>query len=127
MKRSRLKYFILIIVTILLGLASRRIGRIPAVTGDVLWAMMVFLMFRFLFIDKSLKFVALISLCFCYLIEMSQLYHEPWIDRIRNTSLGALVLGHGFLWSDVLAYTMGVGLCALAERRLQATADAEKV
>ena len=127
MKRSRLKYFILIIVTILLGLASRRVGGIPAITGDVLWAIMVFLMFRFLFIHKSLRFVALISLCFCYLIEMSQLYHEPWIDRIRNTSLGALVLGHGFLWSDVLAYTLGVGLGVLAEWRFKATAHAEKV
>ena len=127
MKRSRLKYFILIIVTILLGLASRRIGGIPAVTGDVLWAMMVFLMFHFFFIDKSLKFVALISLCFCYLIEISQLYHEPWIDRIRNTSLGALVLGHGFLWSDVLAYTLGVGICALAEWRFKAIAHGGNV
>ena len=120
MIKSRLIYFILIVVGILLGLSSRRIALVPAITGDVLWAIMVFLMIRFLFIRKSLKFVALISLSFCYLIEMSQLYHEPWIDRIRNTSLGALVLGHGFLWSDLLAYTLGVGLCVLAEWRSQA-------
>ena len=127
MKKRRLKYFSLIVVTILLGLISRRIGFIPAVTGDVLWAIMVFLMIRFLFIYKSLKFVALISVSFCYLIEMSQLYHEPWIDRIRNTTFGALVLGHGFLWSDVLVYTLGVCLCVLAEWKLHPTVHSEKV
>ena len=43
-----------------------------------------------------------------YLIEISQLYHAPWIDAIRATALGGLVLGFGFLWSDILCYTVGV-------------------
>ena len=49
-----------------------------------------------------------LALVFSYLIEISQLYHAPWIDAIRSTALGGLVLGFGFLWSDILCYTVGV-------------------
>ncbi|MDO4536447.1 MAG: DUF2809 domain-containing protein, partial [Clostridium perfringens] len=40
----------------------------------------------------------------------SQIYHAPWIDSIRNTTLGGLVLGFGFLWSDILCYTIGIAI-----------------
>ncbi|CKH20539.1 Protein of uncharacterised function (DUF2809) [Streptococcus pneumoniae] len=46
---------------------------------------------------------------------MSQLYHAEWIDNIRATTLGGLVLGYGFLWSDLVAYTIGVGVGFLFE------------
>jgi hypothetical protein len=49
---------------------------------------------------------------------MSQLYHAPWIDSNRGTTLGALVLGHGFVWSDLACYAVGVGLGASIEFRL---------
>ena len=51
-----------------------------------------------------------VALSFSYLIEVSQLYHAPWIDSIRATTLGGLVLGFGFLWSDIACYTVGVTL-----------------
>lgn len=57
----------------------------------------------------------IISLIFCFIIEISQLYHAEWIDRIRDTSLGGLVLGYGFLWSDIGAYTVGITACAAIE------------
>ena len=49
--------------------------------------------------------------CSCA-IEVSQLYHAPWIDAIRDTRPGALVLGDGFLWSDLACYAAGVALGA---------------
>ena len=52
----------------------------------------------------------------CYAIEGSQLCHAPWIDTIRHTRLGALVLGYGFLWSDIICYTVGAALCGGLER-----------
>ena len=36
------------------------------------------------------------------------LYHAPWIDNLRQTTLGGLVLGFGFLWSDIFCYTIGI-------------------
>ena len=58
---------------------------------------------------------ALAALLFSYCIEISQLYQAGWINAIRGTTLGALVLGHGFLWSDMVCYTVGVGLAVLID------------
>ena len=56
-----------------------------------------------------------ISLVLAFAVEVSQLYHSPWIDGIRSTTLGGLVLGFGFLWSDLVCYLVGIAAGALAE------------
>ncbi|MGR4024583.1 DUF2809 domain-containing protein, partial [Bacillus sp. ZZQ-131] len=83
--------------------------------GDALWALMIFTGFGFLFLKTETKKLSFISLMFCYGIEVSQLYHAEWIDSMRATTLGGLVLGYGFLWSDLVAYTIGVGVGILCE------------
>ncbi|MES2316729.1 MAG: DUF2809 domain-containing protein [Pseudomonadota bacterium] len=50
------------------------------------------------------------------LVEASQLWQPPWLNAIRATSIGHLVLGQGFQWGDVLVYTCGVAIGVLAER-----------
>jgi len=81
-----------------------------------LWALMVFLLVGFWFHRKSTLWVALAALGFSYCIEISQLYHAPWIDAIRANRLGGLVLGFGFLWSDLVCYTVGVGFGVVMEK-----------
>ena len=113
-KRNRFLYIIAALSVIILGLASRKLSdHLPEIVnmylGDALWALMIYLYVAIIFKTLTIKKVAISSLLFCYLIELSQLYHAPWIDQIRNTRLGGLVLGFGFLWSDILAYSMGVG------------------
>jgi hypothetical protein len=110
MPKSRTTYFILIILTIVTGLLSRHFNFIPLFIGDILWALMVYFIMRFLFISKQVTFVVIASLLFCYAIEFSQLYKAPWINELRHTLFGRLVLGEGFLWSDLLCYTVGVGM-----------------
>jgi len=114
--KIRLTWFILVIITIILGLLSRHIGGIPLFIGDILWATMIYFGFRFLFIKKSIKFIVIASLLFCYAIEFSQLYQAPWINNIRHTVIGGLILGEVFLWGDMLSYTVGVAIGVLVER-----------
>jgi glycopeptide antibiotics resistance protein len=76
---------------------------------DVVWAMMVYFLFRIVFIDWSIKKVAVIGILFSFVVEVSQLYHADWIDKLRGTYLGELILGSGFVWSDLLAYLCGIG------------------
>ncbi|PEK62926.1 ribosomal maturation YjgA family protein [Bacillus wiedmannii] len=123
-KRNRLLYALFTIVIIILGLSSRKLAfalphLLNAYLGDALWALMIFTGFGFLFPKIDTKKVAFISLLFCYGIEVSQLYHAEWIDSIRATALGGLVLGYGFLWSDLVAYTIGVGIGMFCEFTLQ--------
>lgn len=120
MKRNRWIYAAVTMMIIAMGLGSRAFSSVlpDAVNpylGDSLWAAMIYMGCGFLFRKMKTMMTSMISLSFCFFIEISQLYHSDWIDRIRDTSLGGLVLGYGFLWSDIEAYTIGIALCAAVE------------
>jgi hypothetical protein len=83
--------------------------------GDALWALVVFLGFGFVFCCSSTVRNALLAVSFSWAIEFSQLYHAPWIDGIRSTRLGHLVLGSVFNVPDLFAYVIGIALGASAE------------
>ncbi len=117
MQKRRL-FITLIIITIIVGLLSRQFTFIPLFIGDILWATMVYFICRFLFINKETKFIVLVSLLFCYGIEFSQLYKAPWIDNLRHTLFGRLILGETFLWGDLLSYSIGIALGVFIERSL---------
>ncbi|MDB6028351.1 MAG: hypothetical protein JWM68_4574 [Verrucomicrobiales bacterium] len=83
--------------------------------GDALWSLMVLLGFGILFVRASIVRIALMALSFSFAIEFSQLYHAPWIDTLRDTRPGALILGSTFNAPDLLAYATGITIGALAE------------
>jgi hypothetical protein len=83
--------------------------------GDTLWALMLFLLVSTLLAGRPMLGRAAISLALAFFVETSQLYHAPWIDAIRQTTLGGLVLGFGFLWTDLVCYSVGVALGVIAE------------
>jgi glycopeptide antibiotics resistance protein len=108
----RRTYFYVVVITILLGLASRKFSHLlfsflAENAGDVLWAMMVYFGFRFLFLKKSIVMAIFLSCLLSFGIEFSQLYQADWINQIRETLLGELVLGKGFLTVDLIRYTTG--------------------
>jgi hypothetical protein len=116
MRARRLIYLALIVITIIIGLLSRHYTFIPLFIGDVLWATMVYFIVRFLFIHKPVKFVVIAGLAFSYAIEFSQLYSAPWIDELRKTLFGKLVLGSVFNCGDLLSYTLGIIIGYFVER-----------
>lgn len=118
MNEKRIKNLISIFIIVFLGLISRKISVIPLFIGDILWAIMIFLIIRFLFIKKSILNSAIISLLICYLVEISQLYQAQWIIIFRSTIPGRLILGQGFLWGDIVAYTGGVLICLVFEKKI---------
>ncbi len=121
--RNRVVYALLAIAVVAAGLLWRS-GIIPLPHwlsnngGDALWALMVFVGFGFLLPRASTWVVALLALTFAWGVEFSQLYHAPWIDAIRATIPGRLVLGNTFNWPDLPAYAVGIALGALAEWKL---------
>lgn len=120
MKNKRWIHLAITFVIIVLGLASRKYSDIlpefvAEYSGDTLWAAMVYWGIRFLFPALSIRKTIAISLLFSYCIEISQLYQADWANVIRSTTLGALIFGHGFLWSDMICYTIGVLLSAVID------------
>ena len=114
--KTRIYYFLFICFIIILGLVSRKIDFIPLAVGDILYAVMMYFIVRFLFVKSSKNFVAITSLLICFSIEFLQLYQDSWIVEIRSTTFGHLVLGQGFLWSDLLAYTFGILIAYILEK-----------
>lgn len=76
---------------------------------------MLFLLVGTLLPGRQVLARAAISLAVAFLVEISQLYHAPWIDSIRQTTLGGLVLGFGFLWTDLVCYSVGIATGSLTE------------
>ena len=116
-RKLRIFYLSGIAVLIALGLLSRRVKFVPAACGDALWAMMVYCCFRIVLIRKPMIISAVAALITSFAIEFSQMLTPDWLVKIRSTFLGHMLLGQGFLWSDLLAYTIGIaviyGLTAL--------------
>jgi hypothetical protein len=52
----------------------------------------------------------------CYTIEFLQLYQGNWMIELRKTLFGRYVLGQGFLWTDILAYTFGIAVAFSIEK-----------
>ena len=120
MNRTRITFFLCAVVVTIVGLASRRYQAvlpefIGEYAGDTLWALMLFLLVSTLLAGRTVISRATISLVLAFVVEISQLYHAPWIDSIRHTTLGGLVLGFGFLWTDLVCYTVGIVIGAVAE------------
>ena len=108
MKRKILISLIGIVVLIPLGLYSRHISWLPKETGDALWAMMVFCFWRIILVKSKLRTVAIVSLTHSFIVEFSQLLRWPWLVSFRDTFVGHMMLGQGFLWTDLVAYVIGI-------------------
>jgi Protein of unknown function (DUF2809) len=113
-RRNPLVQIILIFLACVLGIGSRRYahvlpGFIAAYAGDTLWALAAFLGIGLVLPRESTRTIASLAMAFSVAVEISQLYHAPWLDSIRESTLGGLILGFGFLWSDLACYAVGVG------------------
>ena len=114
----RIVYFILFCFFIWLALATRHHKEWFALIvvkygGDVIWAGAFLFLLRMIFIKTSLRILAI----WCYVLgvldELSQLIRAPWANEIRSTTLGRLMFGAGFVWSDLVCYFVGTLLAWL--------------
>ena len=118
--RRRIHYLVCAGAVTALGLASRRYGVylpvfVAEYAGDTLWALTAFLGVSVVAPSVRGSYRGGIALAFAYVVEVSQIYHVPWIDALRRTTLGGLVLGFGFVWTDFVCYAIGVSIGAAVD------------
>jgi len=109
----------LLVVTIALGLLSRRYplpGILAEYTGDALYATAAYWGFALLATGARIQKLAILAFVACLLVECSQLLSWPWLQDLRATTVGKLLLGSGFKWPDLIAYAIGVTLAATVDR-----------
>ncbi len=119
-KRKPPLYIGLAVLTVLFGLLSRsHLVPLPVFistyAGDTLWALMVFLCFCLFVRQWETWKISMVAILFSFAIEFSQFYHAPWIDSLRHTKIGGLILGFGFKSSDLVCYSVGVLLGTLID------------
>lgn len=115
LKNSRIRYFILVLIVIAIGITSRKIEGVPTFFGDTLYAVMIYFGLRMLLVHFNIKKAAILALLICFAIEFLQLYDAEWMLEIRRTTFGHYALGQGFLWSDLGYYTLGVLIAFLID------------
>ena len=86
--------------------------------GDALWAVMVYLGWGVVLPKASPGRLALLASTVCVGVEFLKLWPAPWLVSLRHTTLGHLVFGHVFTWSNVPAYAAGI-LAAYAVERMR--------
>lgn len=102
-----------LVVIIGTGLASRTFARawspdwMLLYGGDVLWAAALYGVLLLGLRSRSGWFVFGLTIAGATVIEFSQLYQADWAQQFRTTVPFNLVLGQGFLVSDLLAYVAG--------------------
>lgn len=118
--RNRITYGAYLLGLICLGLVSRStvgISISPLWIGDLLYAVAAYLFIAILFHRLRPQHLAISTLIFCFTIELSQLIQTDWMNAVRAIKYSKLLLGSGFLWSDLLAYTCGTALIYLFEKQ----------
>jgi hypothetical protein len=119
--RTRLLQLLGCFWTVSLGLQSRAPGMPPfvlAYVGDALYAVLIFGLLGLAAPRARTLALAAAAWGGCAALEASQAFHPPWLDALRAHRLVALVLGRGFLWSDLACYAVGVCVAGTAERIL---------
>ena len=112
MFKRRIVYLLLFTFFIWLALATRHDSQwfhpvVAKYGGDTIWAGDFLFFFRAIFPKTNLLKLTIFNYLFGVLDEISQLWHTPWLDAIRHTTFGKLMLGLGFMWSDLVCYFVG--------------------
>ena len=119
--QDRPLYALLVAVTILLGLASRRFPHLlppwlAKNAGDILYAVMAFWLVGLFFPALATARAALSAALFCFGIELLKFSQVPWLVAARHNRAGALVFGVGFHGSNLVCYLVGVAVATVIEK-----------
>ena len=123
-RRSRPVYASAVLVVIAPGCGPGRTrpgcrGRWQKYAGDALWGLVVFLGVGLVLHGLPTRAAAGLAVAFACAVEASQLVHAQWLDAVRGTLPGGLVLGTPaatFAWGDIAAYLAGIAAGTVAER-----------
>ncbi|EKS37139.1 DUF2809 domain-containing protein [Afipia broomeae] len=108
----RNRFLIISLLIIGLGLVTRwpALGHhiLLKFLGSALWGSLIYCAAVILWPKAGSWKLAIGSAIFSATIEFSQLWHTPSLDRIRDTTLGVLLIGKYFSWWDIMSYFVGI-------------------
>jgi Protein of unknown function (DUF2809) len=116
--RQRAVYLLLAVATVISGLLVRfgplgLPGFVVKYGGSTLWAVMVYWVLVLVWPRSRPLVLASIAGGIALLVELQRLYHAAWLDAIRVSLPGILLLGRFFSVWDIVAYWLAIGAVAL--------------
>ena len=112
--------FVLLVLTIAAGIASRIYSaHLPPIlhknAGDILWATALY----YLLVTLSPKAFPGRAFLLTFIlgagVEALKLVHNPTLATFRTTTIGGLLLGHAFSWSNIACYAAGALLAVIID------------
>lgn len=113
------RYFIWAVILFLVEVAIALYVKDAVVrpyVGDFLVVMLIYCAVKTVFNFPPLK-AALGTLLFSYLLEALQYFQIVDKLHLQSNELARTVIGYGFDWKDLIAYTLGITTLLFLERR----------
>lgn len=85
--------------------------------GDVLVVILMYCFVKSFFNIPPLK-TAISVLIFSFVVETLQYFHFVKLIGLERSNLANIVMGNYFAWEDLLAYTIGIFIVLIAEKRI---------
>ena len=119
-KRSRASYGLVVVTVVIVSFLLRVFHSLLPDFMDlyfntVLWGYLVFLIIGILYPLKGTRTVAFFSFCVAAILECLQLYQPKAVIILKETTIGGLVYGHGFLPTDFICIAIGTLIGILFE------------
>src|SRR5690242_9653933 len=116
--KFQLKYFIpaafLFLIEVLIALFVHD-NFIRPFVGDVLVVILIYCFIKSFF-NLPVIITTIAVLLFSYLIEVLQYFNIVKILGLQNSNVARVVIGTSFEWTDLIAYTLGIGLVILLDK-----------
>ena len=84
--------------------------------GDLLVVILIYCFVRSFF-NFSAKNTAIGVLIFAYATEIMQYFHVVTLLGLQHSRIARIIIGTSFSWEDIFAYTAGIIIVLIAERK----------
>ncbi len=118
MLRFQRRYFIFFVILLLIEVVIAVFAHdnfIRPFFGDFLVVILIYCFVRSFF-NTPLVMTAIGVLLFSYLMEVLQYFNLVKMLGLQNSNLARVMIGTSFEWTDLVAYTLGIGLVILLDK-----------
>ena len=112
-------FLLLFSIELIIGLFVHD-GIVRPFMGDLLVVILLYCLLKSL-IDIPFKPAATCVLIFAYLVEISQYFHIVNLLGLSKYRLARIIIGTTFSWTDMLCYTIGMGMVIVMEKVISRT------
>lgn len=125
MLRFQRRYFIFFVILLLIEVVIALFAHdnfIRPFFGDFLVVILIYCFIKS-FLNTPQVMTAIAVLLFSYLIEVLQYFNIIKMLGLQNSNLARVVIGTSFEWTDLIAYTLGIGLVILLGKNKQPVSE----